>query len=75
MFGTEGGWGFGMGAGMWLVWILVLVVFVALVKIFSGSQGSTPPSHDEPMEILRRRYASGEIDDKEFARLRQELKK
>ncbi|MEN8207566.1 MAG: hypothetical protein ABFS24_16410 [Pseudomonadota bacterium] len=33
MFGTDSGWGFGMGPGMWVFWILLIVIIVALVKV------------------------------------------
>ncbi len=76
MFGTEGGWGFGMGLGMWLFWVLLIVFIVALVKVFSSSSGSPPAGADKsPMEILKARYARGEIDEEEFERRRHELDK
>ena len=76
MFGTDGGWGFGMGLGMWIFWILLIVIVVALIKVAgSGSgSGSPPATHDKsPMEILKIRYARGEIDEEEFNRRRREL--
>jgi putative membrane protein len=36
-----------------------------------GPSGGTPA--DDPFEILRRRYAAGEIDDEEYARRRKTL--
>lgn len=72
MFG-EGGW---MGAGMWLFWIVLIVVIVVLVKAMSGSgSDSGPERHNSPLEILRARYARGEIDEEEFERRRKELEK
>lgn len=72
MFG-ESGW---MGAGMWLFWILLIVVIVVIVKAVSGSGTSTPTHHlDSPLEILKGRYARGEIDDEEFERRRREIEK
>ena len=72
MFG-DGGW---MGAGMWLFWILLIIVVLLLVKLMAGSGSSPPPERqDSPLEILKKRYASGEIDDGEFAHRRRELEK
>jgi uncharacterized membrane protein len=34
--------------------------------------GSSAPA-DDPLEILRRRYAAGEIDDEEYQRRRKTL--
>lgn len=76
MFATDGGWGFGMGLGMWVFWILLIVIIVAIVKM-SGSGSGTPPDRPDksPMEILKTRYAKGEIDEEEFNRRRRELEK
>lgn len=72
MFG-ESGW---MGAGMWIFWILLIVVIVVLVKAVSSSGASTPADHqDSPLEILKGRYARGEIVEEEFERRRRELEK
>jgi putative membrane protein len=72
MFG-EGGW---MGAGMWLFWIALIVIAVILIKAVAGT-GSVSSSgrQDSPLEILKARYARGEIDDKEFEHRRRELEK
>ena len=72
MFG-DGGW---MGAGMWVFWVLLIVIIVALVKAIGPGSGSTSAHPDKsPMEILKTRYARGEIDEEEFNRRRYELEK
>jgi putative membrane protein len=74
MFGHDGWMGFG-GGFMWVFWILLIVIVVWAVKAVAGG-GSTPPSHEEsPMEILKKRYARGEIDEEEFERRRKELER
>jgi len=68
-----GGW---MGGGMWLFWIVLIVIVVLLLRAVSGGASSSPPSRqDTPLEILKARYARGEIDDEEFQRRRRELEK
>lgn len=77
-----------MGGG-WLIGLIVLVLFLLLIGggiaavvwfVAQGSRGSgqaarqEPRREDEALEILRRRYASGEIDREEFERMRQELR-
>lgn len=73
MFG-EGGW---MGTGMWLFWILLFVLVVVLIRVAAGgdSSASPPGREDSPLEILKARYARGEIDEEEYRRRRQELEK
>jgi len=76
MFGTDGSWGSGMGIGMWVFWIVLIVIIVALVKVIGTGSGSPPAIPDKsPMEILKTRYARGEIDEEEFHRRRRELEK
>lgn len=57
-----------MTQGWWMwIWWLVLPVVLLLVVWFVARQ-ARPPSGTEPSaeEILRRRYAAGEIDEQEF---------
>jgi putative membrane protein len=64
-------WG---GGFMWLFWIVLIVVFVMLIKSITGGSSSTDASHHEtPLDILKKRYAKGEIDEEEFERRRKEL--
>lgn len=72
MFDAHSGWG--MGMGMWLFWIVVIIIAVVLVKVI-GSGSSTTSTEKSPMEILKARYARGEIDEEEFNRRRNELEK
>jgi putative membrane protein len=39
----------------------------------AGGGAATPELPEDPMEVLRRRYASGEIDDEEYERRRRTL--
>ena len=62
--------GLGMGLGM-IVWILVIVAIAwALFALFRGQADRL---EETPLEILKRRYAKGEIDEAEFERARQRL--
>ena len=64
-----GSWG--MFVGM-LFWILVLVGLFYLVSGLS-KRASTTPSSETALEILKRRYASGEIDSEEYFKRKREL--
>ena len=72
----EGGMFFG-GGFMWIFWILVVVALIVVIKAIAGGGGSgsnsRSPQSDSPMEILKKRYARGEIDEQEFERRRKEL--
>jgi putative membrane protein len=69
--------GFGMGFGggfMWLFWILLIVVIVWAVKAAIGGSSNSPPEKQKSaMDILRERYAKGEIDKEEFEQKRRDL--
>ena len=68
-WGWDGGGWLMMGIGM-LVWVIVLVAVVWLVvRAVSTAdlrQTHGRGEHDEALDLLRRRFASGEIDAEEF---------
>jgi putative membrane protein len=69
MFGHDG---FGFGGGV--IWIILIVVLFFVIKAATGSSGGSGQSNTEtPLEILKKRYARGEIDEAEFKRRRKEL--
>jgi len=66
-FGMGGGW---FGMGFW--WILVLVVVG--VVIWLGVRGSGQrPAGESAIDLLKRRYASGEINREEFEQKKRDL--
>lgn len=68
------GHGFGFGGGfMWLFWILLIVVILWVVKAMSSGEGKSGGSDKSPLEVLRDRFARGEIDEEEFGRKRRLL--
>jgi putative membrane protein len=73
MFGDHVGFGFG-GVFMWIFWVFIIVAIFVLVKSFSGG-GSSASSSETPLEILRKRYARGEISEEEFEQHRKTLEK
>ena len=68
--------GYGMGIGMLLFWGLIIVAIVVLVRGFRGSsKGDTPRFPEKTaLDILRERYAKGEIDKAEFEQKCNDLK-
>lgn len=63
--------GFG-GGFMWIIWPLFIAVIVWLVLVISRRDRSSEPS--SAREILDRRYANGEIDEKTYDRMKRDLK-
>jgi putative membrane protein len=79
-------WGYYPGMGWWMVvsslfWLALVAVAVWALVRFLGHQtrpGTRSQRDDLPNglsaeEILRQRYARGEIDDATFARIREQL--
>lgn len=68
-----GGQGF-MGGFMWIFWIAVIVGLFFLVKwIVQQSKPSEQEHSENSLEILKRRYARGEIDKEEFGQKKKDL--
>jgi putative membrane protein len=66
-------WGFGhmFFAGFRVIfWVAVIICIVYLVRYFR-MKGQV----DTPLDILRKRYARGEITKDDFDRMREDLKK
>lgn len=72
------GWGMGYGFFGWLMmflfWILIIAAVLLGVRWFID-QGKLKGSSVEetPLDILKKRYASGEIDKEKFETMRREL--
>ena len=63
----------GGGMLMMIVWLtLVILGIVALFKWISGTKNENPKP-DSALEILRNRYAGGEITKEEFEERKQNL--
>jgi putative membrane protein len=67
----QGGYG---GLSMWL--ILIVIAGIILYFVFNQSKrtgNQIDPERKTPMEILKRRYAKGEITKEEFDRMKKEI--
>ena len=70
------GWGW-VGIGMvhmLLFWGLIILAIVALVRNLSGtSSESSRETNKVPLDILKERYARGEVEKPDFEEKRREL--
>ena len=66
-----GAWGIGMGLLMLLFWGAVIVAIVVGIRWLIGQGKASPP--DSALEILRQRYARGEINKEEFEAKKRDL--
>ncbi len=65
----------GMG-GMWLWWTVILIAVVAVVVFaMSGGRRGGGSSGPSPVQVLKRRYANGEIDRDTYERMLEDLRK
>jgi len=67
------GWMFGMHYLWWIFWVLLIVVLVA-VLLRRQPREESGQARLTPLEILQRRYASGEISTQEFEERKARLK-
>jgi putative membrane protein len=64
-----GAWGMTLGGWIWMaVWIVAL-----LVMVWMAVSGWRREERVDPLEILRSRYARGEINEDEYRHARQTL--
>ena len=75
MMYPEGGWFMGWMSIGWL-FILVLIVTMALIVLRNAPPGRTAgPGRESPEDLLKRRFAAGEIGDEEYEKKLRELHK
>lgn len=73
------GWGMGWGMGLgWLFfilfWVLIILGVLYLIKLIAGG-GRSKPTEETPLDILKRRYAKGEISKEDFEKMKEDLGK
>lgn len=64
-------WGGGVMMIIW--WVLILVGIILLVKWIVDQKTGTRKEDDSALELLKRRYAEGEISKEEFEEKKKDL--
>jgi len=77
MMGGFGGFGFPFMGGIWMIlfWVLIIGGVVWLVQSLSRGTGNnvSAPHSESLLEILKRRYANGEITQDQFEQMKHDL--
>lgn len=64
------GWGMGLG---WIIGLLVLVAIIWLISQAFTKGGQPIEKKNSALDILKERYARGEIDKQEFETRKKDL--
>ena len=63
----------------WVMWIFMIIVWVLIilgaVAIFKWITKSKTESSESALEMLKKRYAKGEISEEEFNTMREKITK
>lgn len=69
-------WHFGMGYGYHWIFMVAfwgLLIWGAYSLFRRVAPSGRVPRRESPLDILKKRYAKGKLDRKEFERMREEL--
>lgn len=62
-------WGMPM---MWFIWLPIIILAVVLIVRYSNNN-QPKEKGDSPMDILKKRYAKGEITKEEFEEMKRDI--
>jgi putative membrane protein len=67
-------YGFGNGGMfMWIIFLIVIGLLIYFVVQAQKTKGQTPTQNESPLDILKRRYAKGEIAREEYEKMKKDL--
>ncbi|WP_285655768.1 SHOCT domain-containing protein [Allomuricauda sp. NBRC 101325] len=58
---------------MWLIWIPIIIIAAWYLLWLSNNKGFSEQGNESPLEVLKRRYANGEISTQEYERRKKIL--
>ncbi len=67
-----GNFGFGMGFG-WVIWLALIIGGYLVLRGRVGSYGGNSENNPSALDILKQRYARGDISKEEFDRMKNDL--
>ncbi len=74
MYAMHYGWGMGWG---WITGLIILVIFIAVIWIaaraFSNGRMNYSSSQKSALDILKERYARGEISKEEYEEKKRDI--
>lgn len=72
-----GSYGNGMTSGMWffslLFWILIIAGAVFIVRWLTERTRDVSPPVESALDVLKKRYASGDIDQHTFEQIKRDI--
>jgi uncharacterized membrane protein len=73
MEGLNNNWGMEYGY-VWIIGLLILVIVIGvIVNAFQRRKNSNRPKYNSPQDILKTRYAKGEISKVEYDEKRKHI--
>jgi putative membrane protein len=74
MYGPGGGWPMmHYGYGGWFMWLILVIAAAIAFYLFIVQAKKGGNVRETPLEMLKKRYAKGEITKEEFDRMKREL--
>lgn len=61
-----------MGTGVW-IYLFLLILIIAVAAIFVVRRTLDRAEDEIPLDILKKRYAQGDISKEEFEQMRKEI--
>lgn len=58
---------------MWFVWIPIFLIIIFAVMKMNNNNRRNIPFEDSPLDILKKRYAKGEITKEQFEEMKKNI--
>jgi len=80
-YGGQGPWGwgpmmhYGYGGGMfmWIIFLIIAGLLIYFIIQATKTKGQMPTQNESALDILKKRYAKGEISKEDFDRMKKNL--